>query len=472
MIQYFSASNVIIMRRNFWMKQSSRQENILYLVMWTILFVSPILSMYVSIVSGDRSSFEWQDLWFVWQRLLVFLALFLVHNFLLAPILVNHHRRWLYFSLMAVIVGCFVVYQCTSRPNHPGDLAGQRSKVEGKRPEMEEPPMGPRPEGLQGEARPDEPPMEPRPEGLQDGQRPDEPPMEPRPKEHEVVRTPQASGVPEAPAGTDLRPARGPKHEHIKPPVIMGEHDIVATVILILMFGMNLGMKAYFKSRNDQKKLAELEKQNMEQQLEYLKYQINPHFFMNTLNNIHALVDIDPAKAQETILELSKMMRFVLYEGDKNGVPLSREMEFIRTYVSLMRLRYTDKVTISLELPTEVPDKTVPPLMLISFVENAFKHGVSYQHPSFIYIKVEVEQVSSSKFQVSGEEKGQKPRANSQKLIFTCHNSKAEKPNQEKGGMGLQNVKKRLQLLYDDNYTLNIQDNPETYQVELIIPLT
>ena len=131
-------------------------------------------------------------------------------------------------------------------------------------------------------------------------------------------------------------------------------------------------------------------------------------------------------------------------------MPLSKEMEFIRTYINLMQLRYTDKVTISVDLPTEVPDKKIPPLMLISFVENAFKHGVSYQHPSFIYIKVDV----------------------GQKLTFVCQNSKAEKPNQEKGGMGLQNVRQRLHLLYDDNFTLNIQDNPETYQVELIIPLS
>ena len=404
-----------LVKGKFWMKQSSRQENILYLVMWTILFVSPVLSMYFGIVSGDRSSFEWRDLWFVWQKFLVFLALFLLHNFLLAPMLVMHNRRWQYFSLIAVIVACFVLYQCNTRPERPGP----KHEPMGQRMPHEAPPEGPR-------------------------------------MEHEVPRTPQPSGVPEAPEGTVLQPMRGPGHEHVGPPAIVGEHDIVATVILILMFGVNLGVKGYFKSRNDQRKLAKLEKQNMEQQLEYLKYQINPHFFMNTLNNIHALVDIDPAKAQETILELSKMMRFILYEGDKNGVPLSKEMDFIRTYINLMRLRYTDKVTISVDLPTEVPDKTVPPLMLISFVENAFKHGISYQHPSYIYIKVDVSQRSKDE---------------SQRLTFTCHNSKAEKPNQEKGGMGLQNVKQRLHLLYDDNYTLNIHDNPETYQVELIIPL-
>ena len=398
--------------------------------MWTILFVSPILSMYIGIISGERSSFEWQDLWFVWQKFLIFLALFFVHNFLLAPILIMRHRRWLYFSLMAVIVACFVLYQCNTRPERPERPEHGLQPVEQLR-HHDGPPAGPRHEGL----------------------RPEEPPMEPI-GEHETLRAPKVSGVPEAPEGIALRPTFGPKHKRVGPPTIVGEHDIVATVILILMFGMNLGVKGYFRNRNDQKKMAELERPNMEQQLEYLKYQINPHFFMNTLNNIHALVDIDPAKAQETILELSKMMRFILYEGDKHGVPLSKEMEFIRTYVNLMRLRYTDKVTISVDLPTEVPDKTIPPLMLISFVENAFKHGVSYQHPSFIYIKVDI---------------GSK--AEGQRLTFVCQNSKAEKPNEEKGGMGLQNVRQRLRLLYDDNYTLNIHDNPETYQVELIIPL-
>jgi hypothetical protein len=244
------------------------------------------------------------------------------------------------------------------------------------------------------------------------------------------------------------RPPQPPDH---MPPVIIGEHDIIAVVMLILMFGMNLGIKGYFKGRRDQKKLVELKKENLEQQLEYLKYQINPHFFMNTLNNIHALVDIDSERAKDTILELSKMMRFILYEGNKEGVPLNREFDFIRHYITLMRLRYTDKVRIDVDLPTETPDKTVPPLMLISFIENAFKHGISYQHPSFIDIKVEIE--------------------DGKRLRFTCQNSKADKPNQEKGGVGLANVKQRLRLLYDNNFTLNIQDNPETYNVELTIPL-
>ena len=230
-----------------------------------------------------------------------------------------------------------------------------------------------------------------------------------------------------------------------------GERDIISIVIIVLMCGMNLGVKLYFKTRDDQKKLLRLEKENLEQQLEYLKYQINPHFFMNTLNNIHALVDIDAEKAKSTILELSKMMRFILYEGDKQGVPLTREFDFIRNYITLMELRYTDNVQIRVNLPQQAPDRLIPPLMLITFIENAFKHGISYQHPSFIDIMVDIQD---------------------DKLHFTCSNSKAEKPNQEKGGVGLTNVRKRLKLLYDNNYTLHIQDNSDTYQVQLTIPLS
>ena len=376
------------------MKQQSRQENILYLAMWAMLFMAPILSMYVSIVSGERDSFDWHIICFAWQRFAIFLGLFLIHNFVLAPLLVNEHKRLLYCSLIVAIVAGFIIYQNNTRPSFP---------------DRHRPPMEER--------------MEQR--------------MEQR-MHHD------------GPDGPDGHPGEPRMRHHDGPPAFRADHDIIALVMLILMFGMNLGVKGYFKNRTDQRKIAKLEKENLEQQLEYLKYQINPHFFMNTLNNIHALVDIDPAKAQETILELSKMMRFILYEGDKNGVSLSREMEFIKTYISLMRLRYSDKVTINVNLPAEVPERTIPPLMLISFVENAFKHGISYQHPSFIDIQVAVDK---------------------EHLKFLCRNSKAEKPNQEKGGVGLQNVKQRLQLLFDDNYTLNIQDRPEAYQVELIIPL-
>ncbi|MBR4480766.1 MAG: histidine kinase [Prevotella sp.] len=391
------------MTRRFWMKQS-RQENIIYLAVWGLLFAAPILSLYMRTLSDTHAVFDWTEVFIVWRKLVLYLLLFLVHNFFLAPLLVHGHKRVAYFSIVATLLVGFTVYQCNSRP--------------------EILPKGPRP------------PME-RAGHRQDADAnhfPPKPPFDEPPRAFDGEHRPPKGFVPLAD----------------NPPPIVGERDILAVIVLFLMFGANLGIKGFFRSREDRKRLAALEKQNLEQQLEYLRYQINPHFFMNTLNNIHALVDIDPEKAKDTILELSKMMRFLLYEGNKQGVPLSRELDFIRHYVTLMQLRYTDKVRISMDLPQEVPDRQLPPLILITFIENAFKHGISYQHESFIEAKVAVE----------GET-----------LRFSCRNSKAEKPNEEKGGVGLNNVRRRLNLIYDKKYSLNIKNEPEIYTVELNIPL-
>ena len=374
-----------------WMQKQSKYENMAYVALWGLLFAAPLLSLYVRTTGDDEMAFDWQEAFMVWRRLAVFLLIFLVHNFVLAPLLIHRQKRWQYVLLTVCMIGLFTFYQCQQRP-----------------------PMA---RGFNHEP----PPFELRddfPKHREDG---------------------------------PIHPDHFPKHHRDVPPAIIGEHDIIAIVILILMLGANLGIKGYFKTREDQKKLLRLEKENLEQQLEYLKYQINPHFFMNTLNNIHALVDIDAEKAKSTILELSKMMRFVLYEGDKKGVPLTREFGFIRNYITLMRLRYTDKVQISIDLPEQSPDLMIPPLMLITFIENAFKHGVSYQQDSFIEVKAEVQ---------------------GDTLHFSCRNSKAEKSNEGKGGVGLANVKQRLKLLYDNDYSLKIQDDSDVYSVQLTIPLS
>ena len=373
-----------------WMKQS-RQENLIYLIVWSLLFAAPVLSLYVWKVHDANLPFDWAEVFFVWRRYAVYLLLFLVHNLFLAPLLMHRHKRVAYFSVVAVIIALFTLYQCSHRPD------------------MKKP-IGHRP-------------------------------------------------PPDVEMTYNRHPSFGkPRHQmrpHKEPHPFIGEHDIMAVVLLILMFGANVGIKGYFRGREDRRRLAELEHENLEQQLEYLRYQINPHFFMNTLNNIHALVDIDPEKAKDTIVELSKMMRYVLYEGDKQYVPLSNEFEFIRHYVTLMQLRYTDKVRITLELPGEVSNRKIPPLILITFIENAFKHGVSYQHESFVEVKVTVD---------------------GNKLCFSCRNSKAPTARSataggQQGGVGLANVRKRLNLLYDHDYSLRIDDAPDVYGVDLVISL-
>ena len=389
-----------MMKRNYWTIQS-KQENLIYLVVWGLLFVAPLLSLYVRTVSNADIELNWNEVGIVWKHFAAYLLLFVIHNFLLAPMLVHGHKRAAYVTTVVAILTAFTIYQCSSRP----DEIGPRPRIEHNR--HHEPPH-------------DEPPFE------FDEERP------PLPDEKAEHRPPRRI------------------HKADAPPPIVGERDILAIMVALLMFGANLGIKFYFRSRSDRKRLAILERENLEQQLEYLRYQINPHFFMNTLNNIHALVDIDPEQAKDTILELSKMMRFVLYEGNKQSVALSREFDFIRHYVALMQLRYTEKVKITLNLPQESPDRQIPPLILITFIENAFKHGISYQHDSFIEVTVTVDD---------------------DKLCFLCRNSKADRPNEEKGGVGLDNVRKRLKLLYDNNYSLKIHDTSDVYQVELSLPL-
>ena len=406
-------------------EKNKRAETIIYIVLWTMLFMAPVMSM--SVRSAQTGiDFDWSEIFTVWKQYAVFFLVFLIHNHLMAPMLIYHQQKWRYLGLSVAIIVIFQVYQCNHRPDF---------RNRGPRPEMvkqfehERPPLPP--DFQEGDFEP----------GFQEGDfEPGEPPRDIEPFRPDGPRHEKGS-----------RHEKGPRREgNQHPPLIFGQRDIVALIIVVLMLGMNLGIKLYFKQRNDQKHLKELERRNLEQQLEYLKYQINPHFFMNTLNNIHALVDIDPEKAKSTILELSKMMRFVLYEGNKTVVPLEREISFLQNYITLMKLRYTDKVRIQVDVAQTLPNKDVPPLIFITFVENAFKHGVSYRQESFIDIAINIDNDT---------------------LVFTCKNSRIPKEEEKHGGVGLANVRQRLDLIYGLNYELDINDDPQTYSVKLTLPL-
>lgn len=220
----------------------------------------------------------------------------------------------------------------------------------------------------------------------------------------------------------------------------------------VFLLGANCAIKYMFKSINDEQRMIALERQSLRAEMDYLKYQINPHFFMNTLNNIHALVDIDPDAAKDTVIELSKMMRYVLYDSESALIKVSNDIEFIDNYINLMRIRYTDKVDVRLEVEEPLPmNAQIPPLLLIVFVENAFKHGVSYNKPSFVHINIRI--VES-------------------RLYCRVRNSRHSHSIAKSGGVGLDNVQKRLRLLFNDDYSLKIDDKNESeYKVELSIPI-
>ncbi len=228
--------------------------------------------------------------------------------------------------------------------------------------------------------------------------------------------------------------------------------EIYWNVVLgIFMCGANTGIKLIYQSIRDEQTMTELKHQNLQAEMDYLKYQINPHFFMNTLNNIHALIDIDADSAKSAVIDLSKMMRYVLYDSGHASTTLERDLQFLRNYIELMRIRYTDDVEIRIDTPEGLPlQAAIPPLLLIVFVENAFKHGVSSHRPSFIHISI-------------GHAAG--------RVEATIANSRTPRTPANKPGIGLENVRKRLALIYGEgNYALTILPEEERFTVKLSIP--
>ncbi len=222
-------------------------------------------------------------------------------------------------------------------------------------------------------------------------------------------------------------------------------------IFSFLLVGFDTGLMTIFRLAKSERKRAILEKQNADVQLAFLRNQVSPHFFMNTLNNIHSLIDFDTEEAKDSIIRLSKLMRHLLYDSEIEKIPIAKEIEFIKNYVDLMKLRYSDKVKISLNLPVQLPDKSIPPLLFTSYVENAFKHGISYQNTSFINIKFSIDD---------------------DQLNFEVRNSNPGiTKKDEPSGIGVENSRKRLDLIYGDSYSLEIEDKKDEYLVLLSIPL-
>lgn len=372
-------------------KMNYRKEHIIYTLMWIALYLSPLMGIYMRMSGNPHIVFSWDEIINAWEFNTVWIVLFAIHNFLLVPLLIIKRRTGLYAALAVALLVAAMFTLSAIRPSH--------SK---KRPA----------------------------------------PQRYECCEHNCMNAEMMASKQQPPPMREGGPL-----------MMFGPGEVVAFFGGLLLMGMNLGVKLYFRSQEATKAITQIEKHALERQLQYLKYQVNPHFFMNTLNNIHALVDIDPERAKTSIVELSKLMRYVLYEGNNRLTPLSREVQFLRNYVQLMSMRYTGNVSISLDVPEVLPDSMLPPLLLVIFVENAFKHGISYRTKSFVEISL----------QPHGD-----------RLLFSCRNSRPEIKHDEnmKGGVGLSNVRRRLDLLFPGNYTLDIKEQEDTYTVHLDIPLT
>ncbi len=221
----------------------------------------------------------------------------------------------------------------------------------------------------------------------------------------------------------------------------------------ILVIGTGTAFELERKWISEEKLRKDIEKEQLRTNLALLRHQVSPHFFMNTLNNIHSLIELDAEKAQDAVVRLSTLMRYLLYDSAQNTIELKKEIEFIRSFIALMELRNSEEVAVTIVIPEQVPDAKIPPMLFISLLENAFKHGVSYPLKSYIYFEI---------------------RLTAKSLRCLIRNSKhkiAATYQGEYSGIGLDNIKESLKLLYGDDFQLNIQDKETEFEVDLSIPI-
>ena len=228
-------------------------------------------------------------------------------------------------------------------------------------------------------------------------------------------------------------------------------HAFVYFDFLSNLLPVVFAMAIRYAQRNFSLEIAqkEAQAQKLQADLTQLRYQLQPHFFFNALNNIYSLIAFDPQKAQQSVHSLSKLMRHFMQNSDQKQISLAEEVDFLQQYISLMQLRLTDKTTVQVDFPRQVPQLTIAPLLFISLVENAFKHGVSATSTTTLSFSLRVE---------------------GNTIIFRSENTKI--PTQESlysSGIGIDNLKKRLTLLYPERHQYTIEEKEGKYIAQLTI---
>lgn len=372
-----------------------RNQVWLLILVWILIFSMPLLAGEFD----DR--INWDHIFRIWKETIIVFVVFLVNRLVLLPKLFFKQKRVAYllivfFFIVIASSSVFLVYQHPFKGNHfpepPEHGISSRNKM---------------PPGM--------PPKIPKGEP---------PPKMPLPW---------------------LNPSREP---HWKMPILPYSNVFIMSLLIV---GFDTGLVFFTQWNKSEKNKLKTEKENMHTQMAFLKNQISPHFFMNTLNNIHALVDIDSEEAKKSIIWLSELMNYMLYESETSYISLSKEIEFIRSYVELMRLRFTDDLDLELDIPQILPTVKIPPLLTISFIENAFKHGIKHNKQSYIHIQV---------------------NASEKDFAFRIENSLYEEiKRKSKGGIGIANTRKRLELIYGNNFQLSINSNSNKFVVFLKVPV-
>jgi len=228
---------------------------------------------------------------------------------------------------------------------------------------------------------------------------------------------------------------------------VIGIYPVVALAAFI-----KIGKHWYERDRESQ----QLEKDKLEAELKFLRAQIHPHFLFNTLNNLYALTLKKSDHASEVVLKLSDLLNYMLYECNEWTVPLDKELQLVETYISLEQIRYGDRLNLDYRVEGNTGDKEIPPLLLLPFIENSFKHGAS-RDPDEVSIDIDIS-VQDSRFRLE---------VTNDKRTFDDNNVRTGYEE----GIGLTNVKRRMELLYNGHYSLQISDKPGIFQVQLTLSL-
>jgi sensor histidine kinase YesM len=221
----------------------------------------------------------------------------------------------------------------------------------------------------------------------------------------------------------------------------------------LFMIFLSLGLRVLERQSKIEKMQEEMEKAKLNAEVALLKNQISPHFFFNTLNNIYSLIGRNNEDSKNAVIKLSKLMRYLLNESGQDNKLLSDEIEFMKNYIDLMKLRIGAKTKLNVNFPTEYKDQMIPYLLFVSLIENAFKYGISVQEESYVSISL-----------ACGENN----------ILFKCENGLPESnygPIFASTGIGLENLKKRLSLLYPKRHELEISRTKNKFEVNLIIQL-
>ena len=232
---------------------------------------------------------------------------------------------------------------------------------------------------------------------------------------------------------------------------LTGIHFIEMMIGAIYVIAFVSAIKLGFDWINEKRRNDELQKVQLQTELNFLKSQIQPHFFFNTLNNLYALVIKNSPNAPNVVLKLSEIMQYVLYEVKEPKISLFKSINYVHSYLELEKLRYGERVKSEINIEGSIDDVEIPPLLFLPFIENCFKHGTGDNED----IKVVIDFVIKDNF-----------------LYFTVWNTfNSEKDPPARQGIGIENVKRRLQLLYGNRYHLETHSEGNNFKVELNLPL-